>query len=156
MIRFIAAVDSKLGMATDQGIPWDLPADREYFRTQTRQGVILMGYQTYKEFDAPLHGRTNWVATTGSDPLREGFEPVADAVEFLQQQRSDVWVIGGAGLFAQTISLADELYLTRIQADYHCTKFFPQFEEQFELISQTKPQQQTGLQFHFEIWHKRA
>jgi dihydrofolate reductase len=155
MIRCIAALDSKLGMATDQGIPWHLPTDIKHFRDTTRPGGdILMGYGTYVEFKAPLHERTNYVASSKPDNLRPGFEVVSDAVEFLQQTKNDVWVIGGPGLFAQTIQLAQELHLTRIDHDFNCTKFFPEFETDFERVSATAPQTENDLTFHFEVWRR--
>ena len=152
MIRFIAAVDNQLGMATEKGIPWDLPSDRLYFREQTKQGLILMGYGTYVEFAQPLHEHLNYVATTGDKDLRAGFQPVPDALAFLREAEQDVWVIGGPGLFAQTINLAEELYLTRIDADFNCAKFFPEFEADFRLVSTTKSQEENNLRFHFEVW----
>ena len=64
MIRLIAAMDSRHGIATASGIPWKLPGDTAYFREQTSRGLILMGRSTYDEFAAPLHGRENFVLTT--------------------------------------------------------------------------------------------
>lgn len=50
MIRLIAAMDSKRGIATSAGIPWKLPGDAAYFRERTARGLILMGRATYNEF----------------------------------------------------------------------------------------------------------
>ena len=114
MIRLIAAMDSQQGIATAAGIPWKLPGDSAYFREQTSRGLILMGRATYNEFAAPLHGRENFVLSAQPGPLRAGFE----AVSSLDQLRGshpeeDVWVIGGAAVYAETISEAQELLITR-------------------------------------------
>ena len=63
MIRQIAAMDTRRGIATDKGIPWKLPGDAAYFERQTTTGLIVMGWATYSEFSAPLHGRDNYVLT---------------------------------------------------------------------------------------------
>ena len=76
MIRQIAAMDSRRGIATESGIPWKLPSDTAYFHEQTARGLILMGWATYNEFAAPLHGRENFVLTTGPGPLRTGFRAI--------------------------------------------------------------------------------
>jgi dihydrofolate reductase len=46
MIRLIAAVDAKRGIAIATGVPWKLPGDIAYFHEQTRLGLIVMGWVT--------------------------------------------------------------------------------------------------------------
>ncbi len=158
MIRFIAAIDSRSGLAEDHGIPWGrkLTSDIAQFRSRTRGGVLMMGYGWYQEQQKPLSERRNLVATTKPGPLREGFERVGDAREFLKSFKGDIWVGGGAGLFAATIDLADELYLTKVDGDFKCTKFFPDYQGSFELISASETHRENGISFVFEIWKKRA
>jgi dihydrofolate reductase len=158
VLNLIAAVDEALGVANDGGIPWQgkLPTDAQYFRDQTTVGIILMGYGTYKEFDKPLHDRENFVvARPDSGELKSGFVGVPDAADFLDQHAHDlVWVIGGAALFAQTLARADQLLLTRVVGDFHCTKFFPTFSDAFELQSEASPHVESGITFHFESWQR--
>lgn len=155
MIRAIVAIDEKRGMANDTGIPWDLPSDRQYFRDHTESGVIVMGYGTYKEFKAPFHSRTNYIATSQDVSLKPGFEPIHDARAFLQQQQEDTWVIGGAGLLATTLDLIDELYITQLKGDFNCTKFFPEYKNEFVLVTQSEPHTQNGITFCFEVWKRK-
>src|ERR1700728_5209049 len=77
MIRLIAAIDSRRGIATDSGIPWKLPGDTAYFHEKTATGLIMMGWATYNEFAAPLHNRDNYVLTADSGSLRTGFRPIS-------------------------------------------------------------------------------
>jgi dihydrofolate reductase len=157
MIRAIAAMDSKRGIANDKGIPWQgkLPMDVKYFHDKTSSGgAILMGYGTYLEFKQPLGGRENFVATRKPGPLREGFTAVHDAREFLKITE-DVWVIGGAGLFAETLDLDDELYLTKLQGEFGCTKFFPEYEGNFELASQSESMTENGITFTFCVYKRK-
>ena len=158
MIRAIAAIDDKRGLATDTGIPWDIPTDRAYLRKMTTGGNLLMGYGTYKEFASAPPDRHWFVVIPSAIPLHSGFQAVPDLDAFMANPPQDLWLYGGAGVFVQTIDAADELYLTRIQGDYHCTKFFPEFENTFHLSSQTEPQTENGYVFHFEVWkhNKRA
>jgi len=157
MIRAIAAMDDRLGVATDSGIPWTVPADVEHFRTLTASVDVLMGYGTYREFERPMTGRINYVATRKHGTLRDGFHAVGDTSTFLRQNHpQDLWIIGGAALFAQTLELTDELHLTRISGDFACTKFFPPFEDRFSLISDLATAAQGGTPaFRFQTWHRR-
>ncbi len=156
MIRLIAAMDSRRGIATASGIPWKLPGDTAYFREQTSRGLILMGRSTYNEFAAPLHGRDNFVLSADSGDLRSGFQKVGS----LDQLRAshpgeDIWVIGGAAVYAETISEAEELLLTEVVGDFSCTKFFPAFRGEFRLKVRSDDRQEGGITYEFETWQRR-
>jgi dihydrofolate reductase len=157
MIRFIAALDNKRGIADDNGIPWQgkIPSDVAYFREKTIGGSIMMGSGWYAEQKLPLPNRKNLVATKDPRPLRDGFEKVLDARSFLQTTTDDVWVGGGAGLFASTLDLADELYLTLIDTDFNCTKFFPGYQNHFVRIDSNQPLTENGITYTFTVWHRR-
>lgn len=156
MIRCIAAIDNKRGMATDEGIPWKLPTDSQFFVDQTREGLIIMGYGTYREFSKPLHGRTNYVATSREEPLKPGFEVVHNTEAFFtEHQNQRINNIGGAGFFASTLAWADELILTLIQADFHCSKFFPEYESGFQMTEQSDPITENGVTFTFTTWQRK-
>jgi len=156
MIRLIAAIDLKRGIATNKGIPWKLPTDVHYFREKTKDYVILMGTNMYNEKTRPFRDRTNVVVTHLVGPLRDGFSAVNSLKEFFEKYgNQDLWIVGGANLFSQTINLADELYLTQIKADFNCTKFFPLYEDKFVLKSRSQPQIENGIGFCFDVWVKR-
>lgn len=159
MIRFIAAIDSKRGIADEHGIPWQgkIPSDVHYYhgKIKAMPGTMLMGYGLYKELSKPYEGGTNYVAIKDqAEPLRDGFEPVTDAVEFLKNVQGDAWNLGGALLFQSTFELADELYLTKLGGDFGCTKFFPEYEDKFEQVSQSDPITENGITFRFTVWKR--
>ncbi len=157
MIRFIAALDVNQGIANEHGIPWQgrLPTDVKYFRDKTLNGTVMMGYGWYKEQQQPLPNRRNLVAIATNEVLRPGFETVHDAVAFLKDFKEDIWVGGGAALFASTISLADELYITQLDRDFQSTKFFPEFKNEFELVSESSPVTENGISFTFQVWMRQ-
>ncbi len=156
MIRFIVAVDEKLGMAKDGRQPWHLPTDEKYFLEQTQKygGVVVMGRPTFEVIGHPLKERRNIVLSKKLHQA-EGVEIAADLQQALHIA-PDIWVIGGASIFAQTLQLADELYITRIEADFACDQFFPEFEEDFDLISKSIPYHENGVTFTFCIYGKKS
>jgi dihydrofolate reductase len=156
MIRLIAAMDSRRGIATASGIPWKLPGDTAYFRQKTTTGLIVMGWATYNEFAAPLHGRENFVLSTRPGDLREGFEGVSSLDQLhAAHPDEDIWVIGGAAVYAETISEAEELLVTEVLGDFNCTKFFPTFSDDFALTARGDDQQDGSLTYRFETWRRR-
>ena len=157
MIRCIAAMDRRRGIAVEGGIPWKLPGDSAYFRRHTETGLIVMGRPTYEEFAAPLHDRDNYVLTRSTEPLRDGFQPVHDFDEFADAHSSDdIWVIGGALVFARTMARAEELFITQVLADFDCTKFFPDYEDDFAIFDRGDEQQEGGVSYRFERWRRQG
>jgi dihydrofolate reductase len=154
VIRLIAAMDKSRGIATDKGIPWKLPGDTSYFENETTTGLIVMGWATYNEFSAPLHGRDNYVLTVDQTPLRSGFHPIASLADLMESHADeDVWVIGGAFVYAETLDQADELFITQVLQDFHCTKFFPDYRARFTRFDVSRDQEEGGILYRFEKWH---
>jgi dihydrofolate reductase len=156
MIRTIVAIDSERGMANEQGIPWTLSGDQNYFVEHTQTGAVLMGYGTYREVEKPFGPHENFVATTRGEPLREGFITVDDARAWLAAQPGDVWDIGGPGLLHTTFDLIDELYITQLEGSFGCTKFFPEFHGQFTITWQSDPITENGITYRYQVWRRNA
>jgi dihydrofolate reductase len=156
MIRMIAALDDQRGIATDDGIPWTLPEDSKHFRDETTSGLILMGWVTYTEFATPLHDRDNYVLSRSTEPLRDGFLPMASLDELrARHPDDDVWVIGGAAVYARTIDQTEELVLTQVLGNFHCTKFFPPYAQEFVRSGQGPDRHDGDVGFRFETWTRR-
>lgn len=158
MIRLITAIDRKRGISKDGFQPWYIPDDEQYFTEMTQQhgGNVLVGSTTYKLFHAPLANRTNFVLTRDKTPI-EGVELVHNLEKFLKEyQEKDLWVIGGANVYAQVMQLgkADELYLTKIDADFGCSQFFPDYEQGFTLKEQSQLHEQNGFIFSYFVYTK--
>src|ERR1700679_1620258 len=93
MIRLIAAIDRKRGVAKGGLQPWYIPEDERYFGEQTKKngGAVLVGSTTFKTFHEPLAGRQNYVLTSDRTPIT-GAELVNDLEKFLKDfQNKDLW-----------------------------------------------------------------
>ncbi len=154
MIRCIVAIDTKRGMANDKGIPWRLPTDLAHYRSKINDSNVLMGYGTYIA-DHPSPRKRNYVAIRNKVALDPGYEQVTDAKELLKNAKEDIWVIGGAGLIKETMDLIDELHITQLNQDFHCTKFLPEYKQDFSLVSETPPQTENGITFTFQVWKRK-
>jgi dihydrofolate reductase len=158
MIRLIVAADRKLGMAKSGIFPWYIPDDEAYYdeHTRTHGGNVLMGSTTFRTLDGPMPERQNYILTHDKTPI-EGVELVHNLEKFLRDfEDKDLWVIGGANVFAQVIQLgrADELYITHIEADFNCNQFFPNYEQGFKLTEKSDLHEQNGFIFHYARYDK--
>ena len=153
MIRHIVALDDRLGMAKNGGQPWKIPDDEQYFTAQTKLygGNVLTGRVTFETFHGPLAGRTNYVLTHQTASIA-GVTPVHDLDAFLRDFKDDLWIVGGAAVFAETLGRADELYVTRVFANFGCDQFYPPFEDRFERASQSDVREQNGFRYQYEVY----
>lgn len=159
MIRAIVAIDAKRGIADDHGIPWQgkIPSDVKYYRSKVKDGIAVMGYGLYLELSKPYPGVKNYVAMGNiKEQLREGFIAIhGDAHKFIEECSEDVWNLGGAGLFSSTFDLNQEVYITQLNRDFHCTKFFPETKDKFDLVEESEPLTENEITFTFQKWQKK-
>jgi dihydrofolate reductase len=99
------------------GIPWRLPEDQARFKRLTMGSTVLMGRKTWESLPAsvrPLPGRRNLVVTTDPDWAAAGAERVSSVPAALDLVDGDVWVIGGAAVYAAALPLADQVDVTYV------------------------------------------
>ena len=141
-LSLIAAMDRQrlIGIDGDR-MPWHLPEDLKHFRRTTMGRPVIMGRKTHVSIGRPLPGRLNIVLTRGNSvTCLPGQVVVAHdvatahqlAAEWLREQAApggtpEVFVIGGAEVYAQSLPHADRLYLTEIDAEFSGHNHFPDF-----------------------------
>ena len=118
-------------------MPWHLPEDFRWFKQATMGGALLMGRKTFDSIGRPLPGRLNLIVTRGglvTDSL--DVMPVRDLDAFRPEDYAprEVWVAGGAEIYAQLLPRCDELYLSLLDHDAEGDTFFPAFESDFESV----------------------
>ncbi|MDP9128928.1 MAG: dihydrofolate reductase [Candidatus Binatota bacterium] len=158
MIRLIVAIDRDRGLAKHGVMPWYIPDDEKYFtdQTKTHGGITLTGHTTYKTFKGPLAERENYVLSREKLTL-QGAHAVHDLAKFLEDFRDkDVWIVGGAAVFAEVMKAgkADELYITHIDANFGCDRFLPDYQTGFELSEQSQPREQNGFNFTYAVYRR--
>lgn len=125
-------------------LPWRLADDLAFFKSATIDSAIIMGRQTWESLPKrPLPGRDNIVLSRDWTYQAEGarvFTAIAPALEAgkaLSRARGskEAFVIGGETLYSSTISVADLMYITEVDAEIDGDAYFPRFDEaQFEEI----------------------
>jgi dihydrofolate reductase len=113
----------------DNTLPWRLPADLRYFRQLTTGHHIILGRRNYEDIGKPLPGRINIVVTHQKAYTAPGCIVVNSIEQALAAASTDdeIFIIGGADIYRQTLSVADRLYITEIDADIEGDTYFPQF-----------------------------
>ena len=111
----------------DGGLPWRIPADLAHFKATTMGAPIVMGRRTWESIGRPLPGRRNVVVSRNPELAVDGAEVVAslDAALAVCGDVPEVFVIGGAELYAAALPVADRLVLTEVDADVDGDTYFP-------------------------------
>jgi dihydrofolate reductase len=107
----------------DGTMPWHVPEDLAHFKQLTHGCPVIMGRKTWDSLPPrfrPLSGRTNIVITRQDDWAADGATRVGSLEEALQRAGSvpDIWVIGGAQIYAQAEPLAARAEITEIAQDF--------------------------------------
>jgi dihydrofolate reductase len=133
-LKAIAAMSLNRVIGRDGKIPWHIPEDFRFFKKMTTGNAVLMGRKTFTSLGKPLPNRTNIVLTRGGDAI-PGVVTLRDMAAFDPTQFStDVFVIGGAEIYAQMLPRCAELYLSVVQREVDGDTLFPAFEESFEFV----------------------
>ncbi len=138
----------------DNAMPWHLPEDMAHFKRVTLGCPVIMGRKTWDSIPArfrPLPGRMNVVVTRQIGWSEIGAQPSSSLENALSlcEQFDDVWVMGGAQIYAQALSFADTAVVTEIDADFEGDAFAPQFGPQWRETSREAHTSVNGLNFSF-------
>ena len=154
MISLIAAVASNLAIGYQNRLLYWLPNDLKRFKALTTGHTIIMGRRTFNSLPkGALPNRRNIVLSRMAQeiPGAEVFASLESALAACQGE--DVYVIGGASVYAQALPLANRLCLTEVkdipaQAD----AFFPPFsaDEWTEVWSEEhEPDERHAFSYRF-------
>ena len=110
-------------------IPWHVPEDMAHFRAVTDGHPVVMGRATWlslPERFRPLPGRANVVLSRDPAFVAPGARVAASLESALAAVGDDdVWVIGGAAVYAAALPLADRLEVTEVDLDVAGDAFAP-------------------------------
>jgi dihydrofolate reductase len=123
-IVLIVAVADNGVIGASGVIPWRLKTDMQRFKAMTLDKPIVMGRKTFVSLRRPLPGRTNIVVTRDAHFRSPGAvvtTSLADARaiatgDALRRLATEIAVIGGAEIYAQSMPCADRLEITEVHA----------------------------------------
>ena len=156
-IQLIYARAANGVIGKDNTMSWHLPEDMAHFKELTRGCAVIMGRKTWDSLPPrfrPLPGRTNIVITHQSDwqpePASEHVLRVAsldEALQAAQKLSADVWVIGGAQIYAQALPLADAVEVTEIGRDFDGDAYAPELGAEWKPVRRSDHVSTNGLPF---------
>ncbi|AWP08770.1 putative dihydrofolate reductase-like [Scophthalmus maximus] len=180
-VRLIAATCNDMGIGKDGKMPWNLPAEFQYYRSTvsrvSRPGKMnLMVWGKLCWFSQPktmfpLENTLHVVLSTSMSAvpdhahfLCDDFDsavriasepPLADMIE-------TIWIVGGTQVYKEALGhpWCDLVYLTNIMAEFDCDVFFPEFDRGLFKLQERFPhvpsdiQEENGIQYKFQVFKK--
>ena len=147
----------------DGGLPWPpISEDFKHFKKETMGHPMIVGGITFREFPKPLPGRDHIVVARKNIGLTnlERVHHVIDIQHSLSlaeslSQNGKIFIIGGASIYKQTLQYVNTILLTRIDIDLPHGPSFPEFEKDFEKVSERPQEEDHNLKYKFEIWERK-
>jgi dihydrofolate reductase len=139
------------------GMPWDVPEEYAHFLRLVDGQTIIIGRRSYEIFGPTLTGTRNVVVTRSARELPGAVvaASVEEAVRTAASFGRTVFSAGGASIYAQTLPLADAMYLSFIKGDFGRfagDAYFPPFSADEWAVER----REDHPRFEFVVYRRRA
>jgi dihydrofolate reductase len=127
IVTIVVAISENNAIGKNNQLLWYLPADLKHFKNITTGHTVIMGRKTYDSVGKPLPNRRNIIITRQNITI-EGCEivkSIEDAL-VLSAGEEEVFIVGGAEIYKQSIHLTDRIYLTIVHQKFDADSFFPE------------------------------
>ena len=137
MLSIIVAMSENHVIGLNGDMPWRMSDDLRRFKTITMGHHILMGRKTYDSIGRPLPGRTSVVISrtaTYDDPNIRIVRSLDAGIEIASGD-SEIFITGGAQIFALSLPIVNRIYLTQLHCDLEGDTHFPDVDwSQWQLL----------------------
>lgn len=158
MLISILNCDKNYGIGKKNGLLFSLPLDMKFFRETTSGHVVCMGENTLLSFPGakPLKNRLNIVLSQDVNHEYEGVINVHTFEDFLKvaskyAEKEEVYIIGGASIYRQTLPYVDEVLLTKVNSDGNAEVFFENIDanKSFVCVDEGHPIMDGDIEIRF-------
>ncbi len=161
-LSIISAVAENGVIGMKNCLPWKLSGDMKYFSKITTGKTVIMGKNTFLSIlnilGKPLPNRKSVVLSSSLKKI-EGAEIIKDLKDIERISKDEeLFVIGGASIYKQTLPLANKLYITEVSCKCDGDTFFPEFNKNnWELISEERhlKDEKNEYDYNFKIYERK-
>jgi dihydrofolate reductase len=154
MVSIIVAIAQNGTIGDKNSLLWHIKEDMRFFRTTTSGYAVIMGRKTFESLGSrPLPKRTN-IVITRQDVMFEGALTAHSLEEAIRMADGDeeIFVIGGAQIYAEALKVADRLYITRVEHDYEGDTSFPEFDlSAWRLVAEERHERGEEYEYPFSF-----
>jgi len=158
-VSIIAAVAQNGVIGRHGKLPWGQPLahDMRRFREYTEGKDVVVGRRTFASIGHPLAGR-HTIIVSKRMLAHEGCTMAPSFKEALLKanRSSEIFVIGGARLYKEALTVASRIFLTIVLRDYEGDVLFPKWNKKRWRKTCEFDMRDSGVMTRFEAWDLRA
>lgn len=129
----IAAMTADRVIGKGNEIPWHIRDDLRLFKQITTGNIVIMGRHTWDSIPVssrPLPNRTNIIVSTTLQAQHGAIicRGVSEALKEAENQKGEVFCVGGAKLYAEMIKIAETMHISWVKKAYQGDKIFPEID----------------------------
>ena len=127
----ISAMGRNRVIGNGDGMPWHVPDEYQHFLETTRDQTIIIGRRSFEIFGPTLTCAHCYVVSRGDRSFANAVTvpSLEQATQLAQQQDRNIFVAGGASIYAQAIDQVDSMQLSYINGEFDGDRFFPEFDK---------------------------
>ena len=158
-VSLICALAKDRAIGYKNQLLWQIPADLAHFKKITTSHPVIMGQKTFESIGRPLPNRTNIIVSKDESLNIDGCiiaHSIDEALDLgakkdenkISDEINEIFIIGGGSVYAQTIDIADKLYLTLVEGKYKADTYFPEYQN-FKKIIKKEKGESSGYKYQF-------
>ncbi|MBR3161332.1 MAG: dihydrofolate reductase [Bacilli bacterium] len=130
MLALIVAKSKNNVIGKEGTIPWNIKGEQKQFKELTTNNTVIMGRKTFEDIGRPLPNRLNIVISNTHNYKGNNIITVHSLEQALYLATDKAFIIGGARLFKEALSIVDIMYITEVNLIIKDGDiFFPDFNE---------------------------
>lgn len=155
----IGAIGKNNELGKSNKLIWTIPDDLKFFKQNTINHNIVMGYNTFISLPKLLEKRKHIVLTTKNISFPEGVEVFHDkesVLEYIKNIEEDVYIIGGASIYKQFIDESDRMVLTEINESCNdADAYFPEFNKKEWLEEEISKKEYNDIKYRHVLYKRK-
>ena len=163
IISLIVARATDNAIGKDNDLLWKIKDDLRLFKRTTAGHVVIHGRKSFESIGRPLPNRTNIIVTRNTDYKANGAFVTNSLEEAIAlgkklEMKDEIFILGGAEIYRQSLDLVDRMYLSEVKAKYpEADAYFPKIDlngwnqTRCERYSQSEVNQ---FAFEFCVWER--
>jgi dihydrofolate reductase len=162
IISLIVAASNNHAIGKDNDLLWRLPNDMKFFKQTTWAMPVIMGRKTFESLKGkPLNGRLNIVISRQANFNAAGalvVDSLQKAIDIAEENDyKEVFIIGGGEIYKTAFSMANRIYLTRVETEIDGDTFFPPIDENVWKLTMNEAfpiDDKHAYAYRFQKWEK--
>jgi dihydrofolate reductase len=157
-ISIIVAMAKNRVIGVNNTLPWHLSADLKRFKALTMGHHIIMGRKTFESIGRPLPGRI--ILVISRNPKYRAASAIVvhslPAALAVSADDNEVFIVGGEQIYHESLLVANRIYVTEIDQEFHGDSFFPSLaaDTWCVLHRETHQDSASGLSYAFVTYER--